>query len=60
MRHPSPLPAGHQRQQRPALEFTLFDLGSDPAAVGGTVCLARILPLGSLTGEPVGALQAAG
>ena len=49
----------HQNEQRPAAEFGLFDVGCDPAAVGSTVRITRIVPLSSLAAHPVGALQAA-
>lgn len=50
----------HQGTQRAAREFGLFDLGSDPAAVGGAVRLSSIVPFRSLSAHPVGALQPAG
>lgn len=50
----------HQGTQRAAVEFSLFDLGRDPSAVGSTVRLTRISPFSGFAAEPVGALQAAG
>lgn len=50
----------HQNEQRPAVEFSLFDLGRDPAAVGGAVKITRVLVLGSLPQEPSRTGQAVG
>lgn len=50
----------HQGEQRAAVEFSLFDLGRDPAAVGGTVEITRVLVLGSLPQEPSRTGQAVG
>lgn len=52
--------AAHQGAQRPAVEFSLFDLGRDPAAVGGAVKITRVLVLGSLPQEPSRTGQAVG
>ena len=52
--------AAHQGAQRAAVEFSLFDLGRDPAAVGGAVKITRVLVLGSLPQEPSRTGQAVG
>ena len=52
--------AAHQNEQRAAVEFSLFDLGRDPAAVGSPVKIARVLVLGSLPQEPSRTGQAVG